>query len=237
MIRVIIADDDPVILKGLSMILSVNESIDLVGEAHDGAEALRLCRSLRPDVALLDIRMPVMDGIKATEEILKHGLAAPLLLTTFDEPELISRALKSGAQGYILKNSPTERILSAIETVANGGTVFAPDVIDYIRGAIHTPDGGMGSGKGAAGGGNGEGKSAEDVFAELTPREIEISALVAEGLSNTEIAEKLYLSNGTVRNHISTILEKTGLEHRTQIAVRWLQKGAYHGNGNPSPKH
>jgi DNA-binding NarL/FixJ family response regulator len=146
-----------------------------------------------------------MDGIEAAERILKEDLSAPLLLTTFDEPELISRALKACAHGYILKNSPAERILSAIETVAEGGAVFAPDVVDYIRGAISTP-----------------GDANDDVFAELTPREREIVALISQGLSNAQIAERLYLSNGTVRNHISTILEKTGLEHRTQIAVRYL---------------
>jgi len=214
MIRVIIADDDPIILQGLSMILSANENIEVLGEGKDGADAVRLCREHRPDVALLDIRMPGTDGIDAAETILKHGLAAPLLLTTFDEPALINRALKAGAHGYILKNSPPERILSAIETVARGGTVFAPDVIDYIRSAMPAP----------ARGSWGDDKDTEDVFRDLTPREKEVVAAVAEGLSNQEIAERLFLSNGTVRNHISTILEKTGLNHRTQIAVRWYAK-------------
>jgi DNA-binding NarL/FixJ family response regulator len=208
MIKVIIADDDPVILQGLSMILSAGGDIGIVAEARDGAEAVRLCRELRPDVALLDIRMPGMDGVEAAEAIASGGLAAPLLLTTFDEPELIRRALKSGARGYILKNSPPERIISAIETVAKGGAVFAPDVIAYIRNALREP---------ALDGANGE-----NVFKDLTPREKEVVQLIAEGLSNAEIAGRLFLSNGTIRNHVSTILEKTGLEHRTQIAVRYL---------------
>ncbi|MDR3305531.1 MAG: response regulator transcription factor [Clostridiales Family XIII bacterium] len=202
------ADDDPIILQGLSMILSARDGIDLVGTAGNGAEAVELSRTLLPDVVLLDIRMPVMDGIEAAEALLREELAAPLLLTTFDEPELIGRALKASARGYILKNSPAERILSAIETVAEGGTVFAPDVIDYIRSAIHIPAG-----------------EDADIFKEITPREKEIVQLVAEGLSNAAIAERLYLSNGTVRNHISAILEKTGLEHRTQIAVRYYARG------------
>jgi DNA-binding NarL/FixJ family response regulator len=214
MIRIIIADDDPIILQGLSMILGAADGIEVAGEGHDGAEAVRLCREHGPDVALLDIRMPGTDGIEATETILKHGLAAPLLLTTFDEPELISRALKAGACGYILKNSPPERIISAIETVARGGTVFAPDVLSYIRDNMPAPAGGSGAG-------DGEG---EDVFAGLTPRETEVVQAISEGLSNQEIADKLFLSNGTVRNHISTILEKTGLGHRTQIAVRYLMR-------------
>ncbi|MDR1292069.1 MAG: response regulator transcription factor [Clostridiales Family XIII bacterium] len=202
-IKVIIADDDPVVIQGLSMILSACGNIEVAAEARDGAEAVKLCRELRPDVALLDIRMPGADGIEAAETIIASELAAPLLLTTFDEPELISRALKAGAHGYILKNSPPERIISAIETVARGGTVFDPDVIDYIRGALNMP---------AAG---------EGIFGGLTPREREVARLVAEGRSNAEIAADLFISNGTVRNHVSTILEKTGLDHRTQIAVRY----------------
>ncbi|MDR0596614.1 MAG: response regulator transcription factor, partial [Clostridiales Family XIII bacterium] len=141
-----------------------------------------------------------------------HGLSAPLLLTTFDEPELIARALRAGAQGYILKNSPPERILSAIKTVARGGAVFAPDVVSYIRDVL--PDS-TGSAKREA---------AENIFAELTPREMDVARGVAEGLSNQEIADRLFISNGTVRNHISSILEKEGLEHRTQIAVKWYSQ-------------
>jgi DNA-binding NarL/FixJ family response regulator len=208
MIRVLIADDDPVILQGLSMILSTVDSVEIIAEARDGAEAVKLCRELRPDVALLDIRMPGTDGVEAAEAIIKGELAAPLLLTTFDEPELINRALKSGARGYILKNSPPERIISAIETVAKGGAVFAPDVIDHIRNAMREPLPDRPDG--------------DDVFSALTPREKEVVELISEGLSNAEIAGKLFLSNGTVRNHVSTILEKTGLDHRTQIAVRYL---------------
>lgn len=201
MIKVILADDDPIVLHGLAMILDSQEDMELVGSAKNGLEAIALCRKYNPAVAVLDIRMPDTDGITAAATIIKEDLAAPLLLTTFDEPELIGRALDAGAKGYILKNSPSERILSAIRTVAQGGTVFAPDIIDYIRTAARLPK--MGT------------------FAGLTEREKEIVELVAEGLSNAQIAQRLFISNGTVRNHISTILEKTNLEHRTQIAVRY----------------
>ncbi|MDL2220010.1 response regulator transcription factor [Ruminococcaceae bacterium OttesenSCG-928-O06] len=193
------------ILSGLEMIIGTQDTLRLVGCAKDGYEAVQLCRRCRPDVALLDIRMPKLDGIAAAEVILREQLAAPLLLTTFDEPELIGRALAVGVGGYILKNSPSERILSAIQTVAQGGTVFAPDILDYIRTVAHIPQG--------------------DAFKGLTAREREIVELVAQGLSNTQIAERLYISNGTVRNHISTILEKMDLEHRTQIAVRYYAGG------------
>ncbi|GHU62915.1 DNA-binding response regulator [Clostridia bacterium] len=205
MITIILADDDPIVVQGLTMILSSSPDIQVIGASSNGAEAIDMARRLRPGVAVLDIRMPGTDGIEAAEVMLREELCAPLLLTTFDEPALIQRAIAAGAMGYILKNSPAERILSAVRTVAEGGTVFAPDVADYIR---RTMAGHSGT-------------AAGDVFAELTPRENEIVALIAEGLSNAQIAGKLFLADGTVRNHISSILEKTGLEHRTQIAVQY----------------
>ncbi|MCL2111810.1 MAG: response regulator transcription factor [Clostridiales bacterium] len=212
MIKVLIADDDPIIVQGVSMIIGSNDGFEVVGAAADGREAVRLARETRPDVAVLDIRMPLMNGIEAAAVMLKEGLCAPLLLTTFDEPELIADALTVGARGYILKNSSAESIISAIRVVADGGTVFAPDVIGYIRSMIKSPQ--------RAGS-----PPQKDVFQDLSPRELEVAALVAEGLSNTQIAERLFLADGTVRNHISTILEKAGLEHRTQIAVKFFERG------------
>lgn len=204
MIELIIADDDQIVLQGLSMIIESREDFKLLGTATNGKEAVNLCKKTKPDVALLDIRMPVMDGIDAAKILLDEDLASPLLLTTFDEPELIDRALEVGAKGYILKNSPTERILSAIITVAEGGTVFAPDILDYIRSNAKPTRG--------------------DFFEDLTDREKDIVELISKGLSNSQIADKLYLSHGTVRNYISLILEKTGLEHRTQIAVKYYSQ-------------
>lgn len=211
MIRILLADDDPVILQGLSMIIGSRDDFEIIGAVADGREAIQLARELRPDVAVLDIRMPHMNGIEAASVLLKEELCAPLLLTTFDEPELIADALMAGAKGYILKNSPAERILAAITAVSEGGTVFAPDVISYIQNMIKSPR------KGCQSGGI-------DIFAKLTPRELEITSLVAEGLSNSQISERLFLADGTVRNHISMILEKTGLEHRTQIAVKYFER-------------
>lgn len=205
MIKVVIADDDTIVREGLKLIIGSQQDMTVAGEASDGNEALKLCREVRPDVALLDIRMPDADGITAAENILSEKLCAPLLLTTFDEEDFILRALKSGINGYILKNSPAERIVNAIRTVSTGGTVFQDDILRYIREKIDTQCG------------------SNEIFELLSPRETEVVKLIAEGFSNQEIADKLYLSNGTVRNHISTILEKTGLEHRTQIAVMWLK--------------
>lgn len=205
MIKVLIADDDIVVREGLKMIISSQDDMEISGEAENGKAALELARETRPNVALLDIRMPESDGITAAEKMLAEGLCAPLLLTTFDEEDFIIRALKSEICGYILKNSPAERIISAVRAVNAGGTVFQEDILKYVRDKISPTNGG-------------------EIFRELTPREVEIVRLIAEGFSNQQIADALFLSNGTVRNHISTILEKTGLEHRTQIAVMWLRK-------------
>ncbi len=204
MIKVLIADDDIIVREGLKMIISSQEDMQISGEAENGNAALELARKARPDVALLDIRMPECDGITAAEIMLSEGLCAPLLLTTFDEEDFILRALKSEICGYILKNSPAERIINAVRAVNSGGTVFQEDILKYVRDKIKPAKG-------------------SEIFSELTQRETEIVRLIAEGLSNQQIAERLFLSNGTVRNHISTILEKTGLEHRTQIAVMWLR--------------
>lgn len=206
MIKVLIADDDIIVREGLKMIISSQDDMEIAGEAENGKTALELARNVRSGVALLDIRMPVCDGITAAEKMLAEGLCAPLLLTTFDEEEFVLRAMKSEIRGYILKNSPAERIINAVRTVNAGGAVFQEDILKYIREKI------------TAGG------YSNEIFALLSPRETEIVRLIAAGLSNRSIAEKLYLSNGTVRNHISAILEKTGLEHRTQIAIEWLRK-------------
>lgn len=204
MIKIMLVDDDPLVLKGLSMIVSSQSEFELVGTAETGEDAIALCREKRPDVSVLDIRMPGMDGIETAEAIIKEQLSIPLLLTTFDEPDFIERALDVGASGYILKSSPAEVITAAIKTVARGSTVFSPDIVTHIKSM--------------------RGNVNKDFFADLTEREMEIVELVADGLSNQQIADKLYLSNGTVRNYISLILEKTNLEHRTQIAVKYYQR-------------
>ncbi len=205
MINILIADDDALIRDGLKMLLESQSDFNITGIAKNGKEAVSLCRDQKNDVALLDIRMPEMDGIKAAEFMINESLCSPLLLTTFDEEDFIIRALRLGVSGYILKNSPAEMIFSAIRTVSAGGTVFQEDILKYIRERI------------SSGGTN-------NVFSLLSARETDIVRLIAKGLSNQEIADSLYISNGTVRNYISVILEKTGLEHRTQIAVEYLTK-------------
>jgi DNA-binding NarL/FixJ family response regulator len=206
MISVLIADDDAIIREGLKMIIETQQDMEFLGAAVNGEEAFQLCKELKPDVVMLDIRMPIMDGIVAAKHILDEKLSLPLLLTTFDEPDLILRALQAGINGYILKNSPAERILSAIRVIHTGGTVLQADILEFIRGRVS------------------RGQSGSNLFELLlSPREMEIVKLIADGLSNKEIGETLFLTNGTVRNHISTILEKTGLDHRTQIAIKYLK--------------
>lgn len=206
MIRVLLADDDGIIREGLRMILDMQTDMELTGVAANGEEAVRLAREQKPDVALLDIRMPGMDGIEAAGMMLEEGTSTPLLLTTFDEQELILRALEKGVAGYILKNSPAERLLTAIRVVAAGGTVFQKVIMEYIATKVKESTH----------------EKKNSIFAELTAREHEVAALVAKGLSNKEISEKLFISDGTVRNHISIILDKSGLSHRTQIAIEYL---------------
>lgn len=205
MINILIADDDALIRDGLKMLIESQSDFSITGIAANGKEAVALSRSYKTDVALLDIRMPVMDGIEAAGFMIKESLCSPLLLTTFDEEDFIIKALKSGVSGYILKNSPAEMIFNSIRTVSTGGTVFQDDILKYVRERV-----------GRSG--------ASSVFSLLTERENDIVKLIAKGLSNQEIADKLYISNGTVRNYISVILEKTGLDHRTQIAVKYLTK-------------
>ncbi len=203
--KLILCDDDALIREGLKLIISSQPDFEIVGIGSNGKEAVKLCRENEIDIALLDIRMPEMDGIEAAEIMLKENLCKPLLLTTFDEQELIYRALKAGVSGYILKNTPTDGIFNAIRTVNTGGTVFQEDILQYIRESAVKNSG------------------SSAVFELLSERELDVVKLIAEGFSNQEIADKLFLSNGTVRNYISVILEKTGLEHRTQIAVKYLK--------------
>lgn len=204
MIRILLADDDTIIREGLKMIMETQDDFEIVGCADNGKEAVRIALETKPDVVLMDIRMPVMDGIEAAEKIMENNCGAPLLLTTFDEDLLMQRAIKTGVRGYILKNSPAQRIISAIKTVSLGGTVFQEDVLEFIKRQVTD-------------------KNSDKVLKDLSERETDIVRLIAEGLSNKEISQKLFLSEGTVRNHISTILEKTNLEHRTQLAIAYLK--------------
>lgn len=202
-IKVIIADDSDFVRDGMRIILSVDEQFQVIGCAKNGREALDLAMKEKADVILMDIQMPEMDGIEATKEIVKRRLGKVLILTTFDEDDLVEKAIKSGADGYLIKNHTPEQLKQMIKSIHDGVNILDGQVFSKFT------DTGIKSNKGFD----------DSIF---TARELDIIVAIAEGLSNKEIAEKLFISEGTVKNHISTILEKGGLSHRTQVAVYYL---------------
>ena len=238
--RVLIVDDDAIVVQSLATILSAEDGIDVVGTCLSGAEAVQEFRRLRPDVLLMDIRMPGADGLSAAEEILEGDPQARIVfLTTFSDDEYIVRALRMGARGYLIKQDVAQ-IAPALRSVMVGVCVLEGDVLE--RGAsmgmraLPAPSPGSGAGKNGgrpgAHGDPGEPAGAvrapdprSTVFASLTDREYEVVEAVAVGLDNAETAERLFMSEGTVRNHISSILAKTGLRNRTQVAVRYYRAG------------
>lgn len=203
-IKVLIADDDVLIREGLKIILQSDEQFQVVGCVENGLKALEHCTKEHVDVALLDVRMPVMDGLQAAARITEETDAKPLILTTFDDDDFIINAVKNGARGYLLKGSSPPKITDAIKIVYQGGTVIQDVAMDIIRNELSS------------------GKRPCIPQGILTDRELDITMLVAKGFSNKEIAASLYMSEGTIKNYISSILCKTGLEHRTQIAIYYL---------------
>jgi len=212
-IRVVIADDQPLMRQGLQSLLGISEDVTVVGHAADGDEALTQVELTSPDVLLLDLRMPGRDGIATLEALRERGRAVPVLvLTTFDDDELVLRALRAGARGYLLKDVPLEELLGAIRALAAGETLVQPALTErLLRGSGAPP--------------------APDDFAHLptpeplTPRETEILRLLAGGFTKREIAEALFLAEGTVKNHISTVLAKLGVRDRTRAVLRALHLG------------
>jgi DNA-binding NarL/FixJ family response regulator len=202
-IKVIIADDSDFVRDGMRIILSVDEEFDVLGCARNGKEALELALKEKADVILMDIQMPEMDGIEATREIVKRKLGKVLILTTFDDDELVDKAIKSGADGYLIKNHTPDQLKQMIKSIHHGVNIIDGQVFSKFTDAGIKPNPGFDS----------------SIY---TVRELDIIASIAEGLSNKEIADKLFISEGTVKNHISTILEKGNLSHRTQVAVYYL---------------
>ena len=210
-IRLLLADDQPLVRTGFRMILEETDDIDIVGEAQDGAEAVRLAGELNPDVTLMDVRMPGVDGIEATRQIVARNRAARvLILTTFDLDEYAFSALRAGASGFVLKDVPLDELARAIRSVASGDAVVSPritrrlldayatqlpDLSDDTSGPVHA------------------------ALGQLTPREQEVLLEVATGLSNTEIAEKLMVSEATVKTHVGSILAKLNLRNRVQAVI------------------
>jgi DNA-binding NarL/FixJ family response regulator len=212
MIRVLIADDQALVRGGFRLILEAQKDIEVVGEAEDGREALALARELSPDVVLMDIRMPELDGLEATRRLMADGEAPRvLMLTTFDEDEYVYDALKSGASGFLLKDIRPEQLAEAVRVAAKGDALLAPAITRrLIEEFVRRPP-------------PGSGPPAE--VDRLTERELEVLKLIARGLSNAEIAATLFLSEATVKTHITHVLTKLNLRDRVQAVVLAYESG------------
>lgn len=212
-IRVVIVDDQAMVREGFGALLDAQEDISVVGSAADGSEVVELVRRVRPDVVLMDIRMPRMNGLEATRAIhAMPGIEHPrvLILTTFDADEYVFSALRAGASGFLLKDATAEDLVSAVHVVASGEALLAPSITskliaDYA--ARPAP------------------RDTSAVLSPLTERELGVMRLVATGLSNAEIAERLFLSEQTIKTHVSRVLAKLGLRDRTQIVVAAYESG------------
>jgi DNA-binding NarL/FixJ family response regulator len=213
-VRVLIADDQALVRAGFKMILDAEDDLDVIGEASDGAEAVELARKLEPDVVLMDIRMPQLDGIEATRRVIALGTDPPvrvLMLTTFDLNEYVYEALRAGASGFLLKDVPPEQLAAGIRVVAGGEALLAPSItkrlIQEFASAAPAP------------------AVQPKGMDELTARELEVLKLVARGLSNAEIAAELIVSETTVKTHVARVLMKLGLRDRVQVVVLAYESG------------
>jgi DNA-binding NarL/FixJ family response regulator len=215
--RVLIVDDQALMREGLRTLLELDETIVVVGTAANGHEALERAAQLAPHVVLMDIRMPVMDGIAATGALkTDHPQIQILMLTTFDDDELIFAALRAGASGYVLKDTPSEQLARDLHAVRRGEASLSPGVARKVIGELLSHDNSPASPARRI---DGEGREA------LSERELEVLRLVAQGLSNREIGSRLYITEGTVKNHVSSLLSKLHLRDRTQAVLYAREQG------------
>jgi len=212
-VRVLIADDQALVRAGFRMILDAEDDLDVVGEASDGLQAVEQARRLAPDVVLMDIRMPELDGIEATRRVVANGGDSParvLMLTTFDLNEYVYEALRAGASGFLLKDVPPEELAAGIRVVARGDALLAPSITKRL---IHEFSRAAPAAQPPPG------------FSELTAREVEVFKLVARGMSNAEIAAELVVSETTVKTHVARLLMKLGVRDRVQAVVLAYESG------------
>ena len=222
-IRVLLADDQHLVRTGFRVILEVEDDIEVVGEAAEGERAVGMTRTLRPDVVLMDVEMPGVNGLEATRRITsdaaESGEPAVLILTTFDRDDYLFAALAAGASGFLLKNGTPEALVEAIRVVARGDGLLAPDVTRRVIATFARPDGRTGGG------------TSEEALDALTPREREVLVLVAGGASNAEIAAALHLGEATVKSHVSRMLAKLGLRDRVQAVIFAYEHGVVRPGG------
>jgi DNA-binding NarL/FixJ family response regulator len=204
MITLLLVDDQNLIRQGLKALLELEPDLQVIGEAENGQVAIELFQQLQPNVVLMDIRMPVMDGVMATQQICQQFPNANILiLTTFDDDNYVATAIKNGAKGYLLKDTPSEEIAAAIRAVDLGYTHLAPGMMAKVMSSQI----------------NQAQVTLPPELADLTPRELDVLKLIAVGANNREIAQKLYISEGTVKNHVTNLLNRLNLRDRTQAAI------------------
>jgi DNA-binding NarL/FixJ family response regulator len=208
--KVIICDDQAIVRDGLTMLLKLEPDIQIIGTASEGATAVELVDKENPDLVLMDLKMPILNGVEATRQIkTKHPEIKVLVLTTYDDDQWIFDAIHAGASGYLLKDTPRDELIKAIRGTVAGKTYVDPSIAGKVLGQVHSR----------------QTQPSTLVTAKLTERELDILRLIAKGLSNIDISEQLYLSEGTIRNHVSSILSKLGVSDRTQAAVIAIQHG------------
>ena len=222
MLRVVVADDQALVRAGFRMILQAQPDIEVIGEAEDGAQAIAITGELDPDVVLMDIRMPGIDGLEATQRLLQADEPRPhvLMLTTFDTDEYVYRALRAGASGFLLKTAPPARLIEAVRTIAAGEALLAPTVTRrLIESFVRRPP---------------PGSADPPELAALTQREVQVLTMAARGMSNLEIAQSLFLSEATVKSHINRIFAKLSIRDRVQAVVLAYETGLVTPGGNPA---
>jgi DNA-binding NarL/FixJ family response regulator len=213
MIRVLVVDDQALVRAGFRMILEAEDDFEIAGEAADGNEAIAEARRLEPDVVLMDVRMPELDGIEATRRLVEEGIETKVvMLTTFDMDEYVYEALRAGASGFLLKDVPPEQLVAGIRSVASGDSLLAPALTRrMIEEFVRRPPESV--------------RAARSELSDLTERELEVLRQLARGLSNAEIAKELFVSDATVKTHVAHILTKLGLRDRVQAAVFAYESG------------
>lgn len=219
-VRVCLVDDQTLVRQGIRSLLELADGIEVVVEAEDGDSALAAIEVHRPDVVLLDLRMPGRDGISTLRELGERGTVVPVLvLTTFDDDELVFQALRAGARGYLLKDVTLEQLVEAVRTLADGGTLLQPAITDRLLRAVRSSSVGTSPQR------PGEPSEPAGPVPALTSRELDILRLLAGGYANREIADALHLAEGTVKNHVSSLLLKLGVRDRTRAVLRALHLG------------